>query len=57
MLKPSAQIAAEQPRKIKNKVNIQPNVDIFQSQDVVNTSEIKLISLTGQWLGNTYGAR
>ncbi len=36
--------AAEDPRKTKNSVNIQPSVLIFQSQFVANRLEIKPMS-------------
>src|SRR3972149_5911669 len=36
--------AAEEPRKTKNRVNIQPSMEIGQSQVVVNTLAKKLIS-------------
>src|SRR4249920_3398549 len=37
--------AAEQPRKTKNSVYIQPSVEIFQSQVVTKSSVKKLVSL------------
>src|SRR5512136_652980 len=43
-------IAAEEPRKTKNSVNIQPNVLIFQSQVVVNRLSTRLWS-AGQGTG------